>query len=230
MRKEFVFTLFSLLFILLISSCTENTDNDDIVTFWVNSLRTECSAGAGMKQCLQVYKGDDPSSAEWEYFYEEIKGFEFEAGYFQKLEVKKTAREKGKVPMDASALEYTLMKVLEKVEDPLFVLSGNWTATSIAGKELTDETMIPVLNIDLGKLMVTGSNGCNNYNGGISTLTESVIEFGNIASTKKMCMDMSIPDSYDQALNNTVTYKVAAGELAFMDKDGTTIVLFTKTE
>jgi heat shock protein HslJ len=230
MKKEFAFTLFSLFFVLFFSSCTENKNSDDVVTFWVNSSRAECSAGAGLKQCLQVYKGDDPSSGEWEFFYEEIKGFEFESGYFQKLEVKKTAREKGKVPMDASTLEYTLIKVLKKMEDPLFALDGKWMATSIAGKELTDETTMPVLQVDLAKMMIAGSNGCNNYNGGINTLTESAIELGNIASTKKMCMDMSIPDSYDQALNNTATYKMTDGELAFMGKDGATIVSFIKAE
>ena len=132
--------------------------------------------------------------------------------------------------MDASTLEYTLIKVLKKMEDPLFALDGKWMATSIAGKELTDETTMPVLQVDLAKMMIAGSNGCNNYNGGINTLTESAIELGNIASTKKMCMDMSIPDSYDQALNNTATYKMTDGELAFMGKDGATIVSFIKAE
>ncbi len=230
MRKEFIFTLLSLFFVSLFSSCTENTDNDNIVTFWVNSSRAECDAGAGQGQCLQVYRGDDPATAEWEYFYQEIKGFNFEPGYFQRLEVKETPREKGKVPMDASTLEYTFIKVLEKVEDSRFALNGKWTATSIAGKELTDETTVPTLQVDLEKMQVAGTNGCNNYNGGIKTLTESVMELGNIASTKKMCMDMSIPDSYDQALNSTATYKMADGGLVFMDKDGTATVSFTKAE
>lgn len=230
MKNQFVLTLLSLFFVSFFSACTENTDNDNIVTFWVNSSKAECDAGAGLKQCLQVYRGDDPTTADWEYFYEEIKGFNFEPGYFQRLEVKETPREKGKVPIDASTLEYTFIKVLEKVEDSRFVLNGKWIATSIAGKELTDETTIPDLNIDLQKMQVSGTNGCNNYNGGIKTLTASVIELGNLASTKKMCMDMSVPDSYDQALNSSTSYKMADGTLVFMDKDGTATVSFKKAE
>lgn len=230
MRKQFMFTLCSLFFVSFFSSCTENTDNDNVVTFWVNSYKAECDAGAGRMQCLQVYRGDDPATAEWEYFYQEIKGFNFEPGYFQRLEVNETPREKGKVPMDASTLDYTLIKVLEKVEDSRFALNGKWMATSVSGEELTDTTTVPVLGIDLQKMQVSGTNGCNNYNGGIKTLTASVMELGNIASTKKMCMDMSVPDSYDQALNSTASYKMTDGTLVFMDKDGTATVSFKKAE
>lgn len=230
MRKEFVFTLFSLLLMSLFSSCTENAVNDHVETFWVNSSRVDCVTGDVSKQCLQIFQGEDPSSAEWGYLYKDIEGFDFERGYFQRIEVKETSREKGKVPVDASTLEYTLVKVLDKIEDSRFAIEGNWTATSISGQEIMDILAIPTLSIDLQKMQVSGMNGCNNYTGEITRVTESILELGAIASTKKMCLDMSIPDSYDQALNSIVTYKLMNGELVFMDKDGARVLSFTKVE
>lgn len=59
--------------------------------------------------CLQVKYDAD---ADWEYFYGDIDGFDYEEGYEYEVEVQ--LEELKNPPMDASSVEYTLIKVVEK--------------------------------------------------------------------------------------------------------------------
>ena len=54
-----------------LGSCSTSTQ----AVYWVNSSQVESSAGAGKMQCLQVYKGDNLSKAQWEPFCAPIEGF-----------------------------------------------------------------------------------------------------------------------------------------------------------
>lgn len=61
-------------------------------------------------ECFLVKKTID--QPEWEYFYENIQGFNFEEGYAYKIKVK--VKDLKSVPADASSKEYILLKLIEK--------------------------------------------------------------------------------------------------------------------
>ena len=86
------------------------------------------------------------------------------------------------------------------------------------------------MEINLSKMQVLGTNGCNNYTGKIDRITLSDIQFGNIASTKKMCPDMSTSDMYDQALNASESYKLGNLELTLFDNSGNETLNFKKVD
>ena len=105
-------------------------DNAETVlsTLYIDSNLTEC-VGAAKQKCMLVR--EDPTS-DWEFFYDQIKGFEYQQGYEYKLTVNVTETENP--PADASSLKYSLVDILEKKivenkiqEDSVFPIAWNYT-------------------------------------------------------------------------------------------------------
>lgn len=107
MSKSLIF--FSLLFGIFLYSCgtTERMTNKII---YLGSETKTCDAGVIKKECYQVKW--TKNQEDWEYFYNEIQGFEYEEGYFYTLKVK--VERIDNPPADASSLRYHLIKELEK--------------------------------------------------------------------------------------------------------------------
>ncbi len=100
---------------LLMASCQPSKSGEqDIHTYLVNSSRVPCTGVAPM-QCLQVRKGEDP---DWQLFYSDIEGFEYEPGYLYRLRVREEKRDPESVPADASSIRFVLVEVVEKKPDP----------------------------------------------------------------------------------------------------------------
>jgi len=53
-----------------------------------------------------------------------------------------------------------------------------------------------MMEIKLADMQYTGTDGCNRFMGGITELNEESICFGMAAGTRKMRMDMMIPDQF----------------------------------
>ncbi|MBU2950142.1 DUF4377 domain-containing protein [Tamlana agarivorans] len=221
----------SALFLIAIigTSCSPSENNN--TSFWVNSHKVECDAGAGKAQCLQVYKGADVEHAEWTYFYNQIEGFTFKPGLLQKIEVSETHLNPKSVPADASTIHYKLIKVLEQRQDPKMNLHDIWAATHIYGQTInTSNTEAPTLEINITKHMILGTDGCNNFSGSIKTLTKNTLVFGPIATTRKMCPNMEIPDAYIRALTTVKNYKRDGLVLYLLDADNNEILRFNKVD
>lgn len=213
--------------ILILQACSSTTNN---TVFWVSGFKTECDAGAGKMDCLNVYEGDDLSNANWEVFYSSIEGFEFEEGYLQKIEIEKIELDPKNVAADASSVVYNLVKKLEKRPDIRISVSGNWVLARIDGAPINKSIVLPTMQLNLDQMRVSGTGGCNNYTGSIDELTFDAVTFGLIASTKKACVNNNIEDDYLTALNNVKTYEIDEATLTFMDSDGTDILAFIEGE
>lgn len=212
----------------ILSSCGASKKTTS--TYWVNSAKVDCDAGAGQAKCLQVTKVDNYENAEWSNFYSTINGFKFEPGYLQKIEVTETELDSKNVPADASSIQYDLVKVLEKKQDPKLAIHDIWATTHINGEEIKTSTEVPTLEINTTEMRAFGTNGCNNYTGQIKNITSNTIEFGAIASTRKMCMDMAIPDRFDKAFNSISTYKKEGLTLFFYNETGDEVLRFKKVD
>jgi len=86
----------------LIMSCK------DTQTLYVANHLVDCE-GLAPQQCLLIKENVND---EWTYFYDHIKGFDYEQGYNYMLEVVVSKIENP--PADGSSLQYTLVKVLSK--------------------------------------------------------------------------------------------------------------------
>ncbi|REE24351.1 heat shock protein HslJ [Winogradskyella pacifica] len=212
----------------VLSSC--GSTKKTTATYWVNSAKVDCDAGAGKTTCLQVSKAENHENAEWSNFYAPINGFTFEPGYLQKIEVTETQLDAEGVPADASSIQYDLIKVLEKKQDPKLAIHDIWATTHINGKAIESTTTVPTLEINTTEMRASGTNGCNNYTGQIKNITSDTIEFGAMASTRKMCMDMAIPDRFDKAFNSISTYKKEGLTLSFYNEAGDETLRFKKVD
>ena len=79
-------------------------------------------------------------------------------------------------------------------------------------------------------MKVYGNNGCNEFNGTITSVTEKKIAFSGMAMTRKMCQDMLVPGKFDQALQATASYKFEDLHLTLYDKEGKDLITFLKVD
>lgn len=205
---------------LLLGNC--GTSNNQ--TLWISGMKTECDAGAGTKQCLRVYRGEEVADAEWENFYANIEGFEFEEGYLRRVKVK--TEEVSNPPADASSLRYVLVKELDRRADNRAQASGKWTLATLNGNPLNRMVTLPTLRLDLTEMRVSGNDGCNDYTGEIKAITDTRLTFGTIGATRKMCRDMQVPDAYTRALNQVVSYRMQDDLLVLQNETGEEILTF----
>ncbi len=199
-------------------------------TYWVNSFKKDCDAGSAKTQCIQISKNDNLEQATWTYFYAPIAGFNFEPGYFQKIKVSETPKNKSNVPADVSSIDYKLIKVLDKKQDFRMALHDIWVATHINEEAITTTENLPRLEINTTQMKVFGTDGCNDYSGIIKSITSENIAFAPLASTRKMCAKMDIPNKYNNALNNSVRYKREHLNLYFYDSNGNNVLSFKKVD
>jgi heat shock protein HslJ len=82
-------------------------------TLFVGPEKVDC-VGVGPMECFQVKEDPD---GEWQLFYDQIEGFEWEPGYTYELRV--AVHQVENPPADASSLRYELIEVVDKVETPV---------------------------------------------------------------------------------------------------------------
>lgn len=205
-----------------LGSCSTSTQ----AVYWVNSSQVESSAGDSKMQCLQVYKGDNLSKAQWEAFCAPIEGFTFEEGYFKKIEVSE------KPLKDASTgtpnVAYTLVREIEKVKDSRFDLQGEWKLVSMGEMVITPEAQ-PTLKLNISEMKVNGSDSCNTFMGSIETLTDKELVFGDLASTLMLCVEkMEVADAFGMAMQKVRQYQLKGDQLLLTDKQGGVLLTFAK--
>lgn len=100
--------LFLIAAISILSSCTTAKDTVQMTI----ASEKRIAMGVGPMEVLQVKEGD---AKEWSFFYSNIEGFTYEAGYEYVLEVKKE-EVAAPVPADASSIKYILVKEVSKTK------------------------------------------------------------------------------------------------------------------
>lgn len=223
--RQYGIYLISITFFL--ASCSTQKGR---VTYWVNSYKTPCSAGAGKMMCLNISKSKSLENAKWENFYSPIEDFNYEPGYFQQIVIEGTTIPKNQVPADGSSIKYRLIEVKSKEFDNRYFLNDTWSAVRINGAKINRKDPIPNLEINFSEMRVSGSDGCNNYTGKINSITNKEISFGPIAGTKKMCINMETPNAFNGAINKVSTYLFEDKILRFYDKAGGEVLAFIKTD
>ena len=212
-------------------SPTQITREEKECVYWVNSLKAECD-GVAPVQCLQIQKGEDLQSDGWELFYAPISGFEYEQGYIFKIVVKEEPIPPEQIPADGPSKKYTLVEVLDKQIDGKLRLYDIWALENIKGDKLIldDSQKRPRLEINLQKMMISGNDGCNNFTGGIKNVDSEELMFGPIATTRKACINMDIPDRFHQNINNVQFYLIKDMTLHLFDNQGNELFVFKKID
>lgn len=90
-----------------------------------------------------------------------------------------------------------------------------WTVIKIKGLEKLSSS--PTIAFQVEDSKVGGFAGCNNYFS-TYTISENTLSFGNTGSTRKMCPDMSVEDTFLRLLPKIARYEIVKKELYLYDQ------------
>ncbi|MHA7128359.1 DUF4377 domain-containing protein [Algoriphagus namhaensis] len=223
--KNLIYSIFIVGFML--TSCKAQMNEDTIETWWINSSKADC-VGVGPMSCLQVQANENLDPDMWTFFYDQIKGFDYEPGNIYQVKVKITEREEP-VPADASSKIYELIEVISKEADPRLRLTNIWKVLSVGEIEnptkfRSEEAL--TFEFDASKSTYVGHMGCNSVRGEIKKNDGSNLELGPGASTMMACPDMSAENQISKALIEVSTYKIEGNQLHFYDASGDKLMSF----
>lgn len=102
-------------------------------------------------------------------------------------------------------------------------IAGEWSFITINGDSVNNEKAF----IAFIENKVSGNTGCNSFTGDI-TLSKGEIEFGTIASTRKMCMDISFEETLFSLIGNNKWAATFNKEIIVLTKEDNKIELKRK--
>lgn len=195
-----------MLFVLLLFSC--GGADQDVHNYWINSYTVPCALAPDI-QCLQFQKEEEMLHGQWQTMASTIDGFVYEPGYLYDLQVRE-------VPLatpaaDGSTVNYVLVEVEEKMVDLLLAMNSIWVADKIGGEafEVMRGNEIPRIEVNIRANSISGTDGCNFFNGKFDKLTTDEVALGPLAQTKKACPQMAYSDAFMQALMQSTGYRLS---------------------
>ena len=224
-----------LVLVLLLASCeTQKKVSTNPYVMWVRGIKVDCT-GIGQMKCMQVQKNDFIEPGKWQNFYGKIEGFQFQYGNLSKLMVSEEELDPSKIPADGSSMKYKMVELLEKKPDPIFELHDIWKIEAIGSLVIQNpgnnsNFTAPSIEINLTEMKIMGNDGCNQFFGPVKNVEEGIIQFGNIAGTMKICVNMEIPDNFNKAMTQVKKYKRDGLILYFLAERGNELLRFKKVD
>lgn len=225
LKNKLPYLYFSLTLLIMVNFMSCNS-NKEVKNIWINSSKTDC-VGISPMQCYQVKYATNEN---WQLFYEEIKGFVYEPGYIYELKVALEQISSENLPADKSSINYSLIEVISKKNDPTLRLNDLWLATHINKVSIPRSENMPQVEISIKDLRLMGVDGCNNIRTTINSVTENKLTLGPILGTKKLCPDMEIPTKFTQALESVTSYHFKDLILTFYNQEGLEVLKFLKID
>jgi len=131
---------------------TNESFEPEIRTLYVGPEKVDCMGVAPMK-CYQVTEDPD---GEWQLFYDQIDGFEWESGYTYELRI--VVRQVENPPADASSLRYELIEVVNMVETPIeFDKSAQYIHIEQPSADAELDTSRPIIVSGMGGALFEGT-------------------------------------------------------------------------
>jgi heat shock protein HslJ len=237
-REDIVKTMaaFAILLISPLAGATAEygtpTGAAEEAVLWVGPQKVDCVGVAPMK-CLQVRWAEN---GPWEFFYDAIEGFTWEAGYLWKLKVRQQRLDPATVPADASSIRWSLVEVLEKTPaapDPAAALPGRtWTLQKV---ETTGDNPMPSVlgapTLQFGEEnRISGATACNRFMGTATPEGATTLVIGPLATTRMMCEPdrMQQEQAYTQLLQGRHRWAVSSNELRLTREDGRGTLVFSE--
>lgn len=114
-------------------------------------------------------------------------------------------------------------------------LHGSWELISISGTDIQvspgqDGITQPVLDIQVEEMKYTGNDGCNSFMGSITQVDGKRLVFGLAAGTRRMCMEMDLPDQFMRKLEQVNNYKIKNQTLMLYKEDGKELMRLKSTQ
>ncbi|PZX50285.1 META domain-containing protein [Algoriphagus ratkowskyi] len=220
--KTILFLLIST--ILGAVACDRESDKNTEI-WWVNSAKVACT-GVSPMSCLQIQKGAQIDPTAWEFFYNDIKGFEYNPGNIYQIKVNITEQE-APIPADASSNNYELIEVLSKKTDPALRITNIWKVKSvgnIANPTGSKSGEALIFEINASAKTYVGNMGCNSVQGAIKENNGEKLILEPGAATMMACPDMATEYAVSKALISTRAFKLENNQLYLLNSAGETLM------
>ena len=225
-KKKLWLIMIALLTVALIVACTpvnstESAIQLEQVTMFVGSETARC-VGVAPTTCLLVkfYK-----EAEWELFYDNIDGFEYESGFEYELLVTKTDIENP--PADTSSIQYALVEVVSKMAVTDSLAGTDWDLVSLDSTEVGNG-----LTLLFSADTVSGSDGCNSFSGSYTVENGMLVIDGNsLIVTRMACpdSDSEMAQRYISALFTAGHFTLENDQLKVTTDEGELLYMMAKS-
>lgn len=194
---------------LLIGSVTvfaQDNEETDGEILHIGPLLQEC-VGVAVQDCMIVrFDGEDDLS----FFYDQIDGFTYEAGFEYTLLV--NISEVENPPADASSLSYELIEVVQQL--PAHVTGKVWELQQLYDTEIEIPSRYTLIfNEDSANMQAD----CNQVQANVSYQPMNI---ETTISTRAACPEDSLEMDYLDALNSVNIISVENGELLLQTFDG----------
>ncbi|MDY2586830.1 META domain-containing protein [Winogradskyella aquimaris] len=103
-----------------------------------------------------------------------------------------------------------------------------WNAVRVGGYPINRMVTVPRLEVNTQDMKIYGNDGCNEYFGSITQLSNTAITIENIGSTRKMCPDMEFPERYMNALKQVKGYDFEENILILKNTNDEEVLAFIK--
>lgn len=102
----------------------------------------------------------------------------------------------------------------------------SWQLTSMNGEAIST----PVVTLEWNEQQIAGNGFCNQYFASITQRTNDAVEFGTVASTRKLCGEGNVMEqerTYFEQLAQVRTYQVQGDTLTLTSADGQVQLVYT---
>ena len=201
--------LFLFISTILGAVACDRQSEENIESWWINSAKVECT-GVGPMSCLQIQKGAEIDPAAWEFFYSDIKGFDYTAGQLYQIKVKITEKE-APIPDDASPKEYEIVEVISQNTDQSLRITNIWKVTKVGTIEnpIDSKNQEALLfEFNASEKSYVGNMGCNSVQGAIKKNNGEKLILEPGAVTMMACPEMAAEQAISKALIDTRGFKL----------------------
>ncbi|MCS5489060.1 DUF4377 domain-containing protein [Algoriphagus limi] len=225
--KNLLFLAISFLLLIACQSQPEGT----VETWWINSAKVECT-GVGPQTCYQIFKGEELDRQNWQLFYDQIEGFDYEPGNLYKIKVLVSDKAEP-IPADASSKVYKLLELIQKLTDPSLRLTNSWKVIKVGETEFLQDLKSGedlIFEFNASENTYFGNLSCNTIRGEILENDGEKLILSPGATTMMACPDMTTEQELSKALIETRTYKIEDKELVFFDSEGRELIRFMEVD
>ena len=115
-------------------------------------------------------------------------------------------------------------------QEPNQRLHDIWAVTEIKGNPIHQSPNPPRLEIFLKDQKILGFDGCSDYQAAIEDITDTKLVFGPLVSTYKLCEDMSISDSFQDAMKDVAAYQLDGLKLMLANEKKEQVITLKKVD
>ena len=182
--------------------------------------------------CLQIHD-EEHAFGEWQFFYSDIAGFDFQPGKLYRISVRITERSEDPLPADISSLRYELIEVIEERPDPRAALHDIYVLEATADEKIRHDragSSEARIEFNIVQARYAGNDGCRDFDGAIEDLDGRSLRLAPATVGDSKCAGDTQPTDLLLHLANVAAWRRNGLLLELLNANGERQLLFRKVD